>query len=405
MSRRLVIALALVACHGSPSLAPDGSDAPGVLADVVSSDASADGPACIATAPVVDVPARAHKLSQLIGDFDREQQAPTTTQTFTRFGLDSTDLGASFPYGGRTYFLFGDSNPSGGGNPNAFCGDSIAWSTDTDPSDGLSLDFVADANGTFHSPVVPGVDLGCYDVPLDGADVNGAMYVWFSTDTMTRSILARSDDSGATFTKVLDFSSSHFINISVVREGDDLLLFGSGLYRGSEVYLARVPAAHIEDPTAYTYFSGLAADGCTPNWSADEASAAPLFGPTCVGELSAHHLPELDAWVVLYNCGDPRGIQARVARAPGGPWSDAALVFDPWADGGYCHYMHTSYDFENCDSVQDPGSDTTWGGEYGPYLVEPLTQAVSAHDAVIHFILSTWNPYTTVLMRAELAWH
>ena len=106
-----------------------------------------------------------------------------------------------------------------------------------------------------------------------------------------------------------------------------------------------------------------------------------------------------DGWLVLYNCDEPRGIQARFAHAPTASWSEQASVFEPWRDNGYCHFMHAP----DCDAVNDPGRETEWGGEYGPYLVEPLTQPTE-HGAVIGFVMSTWNPYATVLMRSELAW-
>ena len=56
-----------------------------------------------------------------------------------------------------------------------------------------------------------------------------------------------------------------------------------------------------------------------------------------------------------------------------------------------------------CDAVADPGRDAEWGGEYGPYLIESLTES---HDrgATIRFAMSTWNPYETVLMESELSW-
>jgi hypothetical protein len=252
------------------------------------------------------------------------------------------------------------------------------------------------------SPSVPGTRLGCYEVPLDGISDGDRMYVWFSTDTMTRSVLARSDDHGVSFAFVHALSSSRFINVSAVREGDTLYLFGSGTYRDSEVFLARVPIAQIEDHDAYRFYAG--SDGCNDAWVADEASAVPLFGPACVGELSAHRDAALDAWIVLYNCDEPRGIQARVARGPTGPWSEQASVFEPWDSGGYCHFMHASYTWGNCDAVHDPGRENEWGGEYGPYVVEGASEVLGERAAALYFILSTWNPYNTMLMRTELSW-
>lgn len=351
---------------------------------------------CGLVVPSVSVGATT-RVNQLTGEDDRERRVLAHNRTLSRFGLWGTDLGASFLHDGRTYFLFGDSiadvEPS-------HCGDAIATSTDGDASDGIDLEFLTDAGGHYVSPSVPGTRLECYEVPLDGTSANGAMYVWFSTETMTRSVLARSNDGGASFTRVHDLSSKFFVNVSVVREGDTLYLFGSGLYRESEVYLAKVDVAAIEDRSAYRFYAGR--DGCGELWSADETAAVSLFGPACVGELSAHHDAALGAWTVFYNCGEPRGIQARVAHGPTGPWSEQAMVFEPWQSGGYCHFMHTSHDFENCDQVHDPGRETEWGGEYGPYVVEGASQSLGEHAAALYFVLSTWNPYNTMLMRTEL---
>ena len=359
-----------------------------------------DAATCSRSAPTVAASATT-KISQLTGDDDRERGQPTANRTLSRFGLWGTDLGASFVHGGRTVFLFGDSISDDGSNPE--CGDAIATSVDGDLSDGLVLDFLVDARGHYASPSVPGVRLACYEVPLDGASIDERMYVWFSTDNMTRSILARSDDGGVTFSFVHDLSSRSYVNVSVVRDGDELYLFGSGKYRESEVFLARVSIDRVEDRTAYRFYAGT--DGCDDVWSDDETAAVPLFGPACVGELSAHRDAALGAWVVLYNCGEPRGIQARVATGPTGPWSQRATVFDPWANGGYCHFMHASWMFDNCDQVHDPGRENEWGGEYGPYVVEGASESIGDRAAALYFILSTWNPYNTMLMRTELAWN
>jgi uncharacterized protein DUF4185 len=367
------------------------SSNPSIPADIdASGHADADAAADAAQPPVIELGAAAAKLAQLTGDFDRERGVSTASLTGTRAGLWNTDLGASFEHAGTTYFLFGDSIPTGA-TANANCGDALATS-----ADGTTLDVITGDDGLYVSPNVPGVDLGCYDVPLTGTSIDNMMYVWFSTDTMTRSVLARATGA-TTFERVHDLSSLHFVNVAAARDGDDVVLFGSGKYRASEVYLARVPAAAIEDRGAYRFFAG--------DWVADEAAAQPIFGPACVGELSVQHVDALDAWVALYNCDQPRGIQARIARAPEGPWSDAVTVFDPWRDGGYCHFMHASYQVMHCDDVQDPNRDDDWGGEYGPYLVERLTEQLGDHAAALTFVMSTWNPYATVLMRTELAWH
>jgi hypothetical protein len=77
------------------------------------------------------------------------------------------------------------------------------------------------------------------------------------------------------------------------------------------------------------------------------------------------------------------------------------VLFDPWLDQGYCHFLHVSWESQNCDSVQDPGRDNEWGGEYGPYLFEDFFDG-DAQGGTLYFTMSTWNPYTVVLMQADV---
>ena len=51
--------------------------------------------------------------------------------------------------------------------------------------------------------------------------------------------------------------------------------------------------------------------------------------------------------------------------------------------------------------------DGEWGGEYGPYLIDRFTREVESRppdrpQARIYFVLSTWNPYNTVVMTATI---
>jgi hypothetical protein len=61
----------------------------------------------------------------------------------------------------------------------------------------------------------------------------------------------------------------------------------------------------------------------------DQRQAVPLFLHRQVGELSAAWLEPIGLWLLLYNAASPRGILARVAEQPWGPWSEPFVVFDP----------------------------------------------------------------------------
>jgi cysteine-rich repeat protein len=378
-------------------------------------------------------PGSSQKVCQLMGDVDRKTGAPTLNLTWSRYQLYGTDLGASFEHGGKLWFLFGDSVPESG---NPACGDSIATApTSVDPLQCLPLTFPTQASGAYRSPIVPGIDLGCFNVPLHGVSTGGTMYVWFSTACATRSVLARSDDGGASFRLVHVLSdcacnevcgpngpvtascANRYCRLagvyaavvpaasagSLPGTGDRLLLFGSGLYRESDVYLAVTSLSTIEDPSTLRYFAGTDAVSCVPSWSAREADAVPIFQTagenapgSCVGELSVHWSDVLGRWVAMYVCENR--LDARVAPFPWGPWSAYGVVLAPVADRAYCNYLFAPR--SGCDSLSDPGRLTTYGGIYGPYPIPRFTSATPA-GAAMYFTLSTWNPYNSILMRTE----
>ena len=344
------------------------------------------------------------KISQLVGDFDRHLNSPTINLTETRYKLWGTDLGVPFQHKGQTIILFGDV-PGTDRDP-------VAYSIDMDPTDGLALTFVTDNNGVFQPITIPGISQGAFEVPVEGISREGTIYIYHTTNTMGRSVLARSSDEGNSFQLIENnFSELYFINVSLVEvnvsewtglpqtDGTGLILFGSGDYRKSNLYMAFQPADYIERKEEIRYFTGI--NGGTPQWSSDENQATSLFEQPCLGEFSVTYNDFINKWILLYNCDEPRGINFRSADFPWGPWSETQLIFEPWEDQGYCHFMHVNWQFRNCDQVHDPGRENEWGGEYGPYQFEHFASG-NENSTTIYYTLSTWNPYTVVLMRSTL---
>ncbi len=300
---------------------------------------------------------RAQKIVQLTGEFDREGWDGTGTPKFafnrteSRFGIIGTDLGASFAHQDRLYFLFGDTFRVGHGSPNDDL-DAVAFSTDRTADAGLGLTFLS------QPPLVPGIAQDGFDVPLDGVSYNGSMYVFFSTDRrqagiyalMGRSVLARSDH-GLDFTLLYEVSRYKFVNVSTMvvdaaehglpGTGPQLVIFGSGRYRSSDVYLAVKPVAKITESGGLLFYAGGLDQ---PQWSAAEDDAVPLFGEGCVGELSVRWNPLLGAWICLYNADWPAdraavgGIVMRWSKRPYGPWSTGDIAFS--VDDGLGKFMH-----------------------------------------------------------------
>ncbi len=375
------------------------------------------------------------KICQLTGDMDRELNQPTKSQTYSRFGVEGTDLGFSFEHNGKLYFLFGDTN----GNSKFSGADSIAYTTDTNPEDCITLNFLNLANLSSSSSLayglgpqsnpgnvskvsnylpitIPGISTADYEVPSGGFSANGKMYIFYSTDhtenkIMGRSILARSNDSGKSFKFVTNISSDKFINVAPtvvnnidvpgvpLNQGQGVLIWGSGDYRKSDPYLAYVPLNQFEDHTAWRYFSGIQSG--PPSWSENESDAVSLFNQACIGELSVTWNQFLHKWLMLYNCLQPRGINFRVADQPWGPWSQEQVLFDPDVDNGYCHFIHFSWESRKCDDISDPELVNEYGGEYAPYVISRFTTG-NENGTTIYFVMSTWNPYQVVLMKSTL---
>ena len=341
------------------------------------------------------------KVCQLTGDFDRTLGQPTLSQTDTRCGVVGTDLGSSFEHEGRLFFLFGDT----WGRPGAR--DAFAWTKSHDPKT-IRLEFTLDKDGKWLPVTVPGVDLGAFEVPSGGVSVGGKMYVVVTTDwspeksVMGRSVLAVSTDDGKTFKALYDLSKDHFINVSFWASNGWLYIFGSGAYRRSSAFLARVRPADLPERSQLRYFQGFGLDK-SPQWSAREQDAAPLFRHDVIGEFSVAYCKPLRRYVMLYNSTSPRGIVMRSAATPSGPWSEGTVIFDPWRDSGYGHFMHVPANFKTGkpDTLSDPGREAEWGGEYGPYLMARFTTG-GAGRCRLFYTLSTWNPYQVIVMQTDL---
>jgi hypothetical protein len=236
------------------------------------------------------------------------------------------------------------------------------------------------------------------------------------------SVLAIANDNDPThltvkyhFSDLLDRPNGggKFINIACVEASDSrgdlpfepaLLVWGSGRLRESNVYLACAPLSSIESRSSWRYFSGMSLSS-GPIWLPDEHAAIPLFDHRQVGELSVMRVEGLGVWLMTYNASAPRGINARVACSPWGPWSDPILLYDPnWPNVGYGAIMRS---LDSRGGPCDPGREDIWGGEYGAYLIKRYTRYIQAPSpsplrAKIYFVMSTWNPYNTVLMTAEI---
>ena len=207
--------------------------------------------------------------------------------------------------------------------------DSVAWTNVQAPGDRLPLEFVSSSGpcARYRSPRLAGLDgqllnTAEFSVPIGGFSAKGKMYVFYSEHAdqvvMRRTYLSIAQNGDPASLRALYVASTvdtdplkadgHFINIAckVVDQahpsiggglpfhGPALLMWGTGRYRESNVYLAAVPLDHVEDRSAWQFYTGLPRSG----WCADEHKAKLLFEAQA-GELSVTWLDGQRVWLLL----------------------------------------------------------------------------------------------------------
>jgi hypothetical protein len=295
-------------------------------------------------------------------------------------GAKGTDLGISFVQSGRVVFLFGDT----------MADDPRLQDVDLAATAPLVLDrAVAPELAWLGALAPPGLPLGRMGVPTDGVAVGDDTYVFFATrfdertQTYGTSALARTRGLALDRLELVhEAPAGDFANVSVVVEGDEAFVFGTGAYRRSAIRLARVPLARLADRAAWA----IAPD--------------PVVDVACAGELSVRKHPRLPLYLLAYNASEPRGIALWLADHPAGPWRSAGLLYAP--GDGYERFIHAKESaVGHDDGLSQPGDEATWGGEYGPYFVPSWFEEDGGALGIV-FTLSSWNPYQVHLVRTWL---
>jgi Domain of unknown function (DUF4185) len=372
------------------------------------------------TGPVMRyVPGSTIKIEQLLGEEDKQLHQPTLSRTFTRYGIEGTDLGNSFEHDGRVYFLFGDTL---GRLRHAL--DTIATTDATDPEHGVRLDFLM-SGGDYLTIQPPGISMGAFEVPVAGISLGGQVYVAVSTNhsedrSTDRSVLTKFTPPAIfqALRTISQLPEGHFVKMSLHMEpgaipglppgGPFILVWGTGAYRRSDGYLSIVPAAQFESGRGTRYFAGLDA-ASVPIWSERESDSRAIVQNGTMGDLSVTWCKDLGLWLMTYDSRDPspRGILFSYSRTPWGPWSEPQIIFNAMRDGAVGKFIHNpqaSPDDGLAGPVigkgqADPGA--VHGGAYAPYVIERWTR-MQGSEISIYYTLSTWNPYVVVLMKSKL---
>ncbi|MGA7327071.1 MAG: DUF4185 domain-containing protein [Rhodomicrobium sp.] len=207
-------------------------------------------------------------------------------------------------------------------------------------------------------------------------------------------------------------------------------VFGVPRFRASIPYLAIAPQTSFGDPTTWYFFNGTDNSGnpvwvtrsvwegnpasptawVPPSASAEIYSAALPTTERCVGEHSVTYNQALGVWLLLYGCG-AWTIEARAAPNPWGPWSQPIVLLSAVQDPAniVCTLIQNDTT-KGCPGLA-PGlliaTVPNPGHFYAPFVLNRYTQNLSslpAHpkSATIYWLVSTWNPYTVVVMQSTL---
>jgi hypothetical protein len=388
---------------------------------------------------------------------------PTANHTQTRFNLRGADLGVPVVSGDELLLLFGDTvgykaiwdfgeDPDSVGrvplasvlaDPAALCDELDFYVTPDVPSvahgqdPAIERDFAGawmappggEAIGAYLAqPAGPFASMpGTFEVPGGALSLGGGAVMAFyaglvetSPETRaTSSFLARWDSPATTgpnyqIVRRLDSLAGgalggHFIQAAPVAIGDAVYLYGTGNYRRSGVYLARVPAAALEsgegqelyDPAAGQFVLAAALT------QAEREAVSPIFETDGVGELSLVWVEAAGVLVALYQrqAYGPGGglvdnrVVARVAPGPTGPWSDAVTITD-MADPIF-RALH-------CCGATCPGAQILHcekAGLYGAYLLPTVKTTPAGGDDLdleLPMLVSTWDPYNVALFSARV---
>ncbi len=111
--------------------------------------------------------------------------------------------------------------------------------------------------------------MGPDGVPNSGTSLADGVYLICNTGANTSlpnahandsSVLARFDEAAHTFTTGRTLSrmpGGHFIITAPHLSGADVLLFGAGAYRASDIYLSTTPESSFSSGAGTRYFAGL----------------------------------------------------------------------------------------------------------------------------------------------------
>jgi hypothetical protein len=332
-------------------------------------------------------PSGTTKVARVTGETPVGETLPNPNNTHTNYQVHATDLGTMWDAGnGEIMIAFGDTYGEGWGGSGAGPSDAdwrynvLAKSTDTDPTDGLTIStMIQDTPG--HAKQLLDKDPSVSEhtvIPTAGVTVGSRHYMhymsvnrwgnpgeWFTN----YSGIAYSDDNGENWTKDANTKwinsstwDNNFQMAAFVKDGGYVYMFATENGRFGDVYLARVPEGSMLTKSDYEYW-----DGST--WQINnEGVAKPIIkGPA--GELSVQYNSYYGRWLITYLDEDRYALVLRDSASLTGPWTG--------------------------EKVLATGSE--YPQLYGAYIHPWFNDGPD-----IYFNMTQWDPYNVFFMHAAL---
>ena len=318
-------------------------------------------------------------------------------------GIRGADLGVSVLVGSRMWLVFGDTRglgagPSSGGIPTIGASSAIESQV---PFNCSSFSWLT-SGGEFYQPLTSARKAGVDEstVPAGAITLNGIVYIyamqvnqWGANSEGTHAhgvLFYRKAQSNGPFDELTSWPvDALFVNTAPVAaelpDGSPAVFMATtALYRHSPVYLAYVAPSQIGDAAAYHYLTGYDENG-SPIWTAQMVNAKPLPGLENVwaGEVSFRVDVRLNSYLLMFKDYATDTFTLYTSSTPYGPFR-GPLAFFPCGT----------------TSSRPAWMESGWGMCYGGFM---LPGFFGTDGSLLYFVVSLWDPYTTVLMTMRLS--
>lgn len=330
-------------------------------------------------------------ISKVTGKLLSPDHKPSLTSpnNTLKYDVGGTDLGIMWEMEPtRIGLFFGDTTgkdwipteEGGPGRASNWRSNVLAFSTDTDLDDGLTIDsWITDENGNAREIAYSAHNTsGTGDftsIPTAAIRVGNVDYMhymnvrtWQSTkgwDTNWSSMYI-STDNGQTWERKEEIffgELSHFAQVCYAKNGDGYVyMIGTQSGRYDNAYLARIQQDEMLRQDEYEYWNDDS--GWLKN---QEFMASPIFEAP-VSEISLMYHEKFKMWLVTY-LNQNNGIVFRYTKDLTGEWSDDINIVS-----GY-----------------------EYGGMYSPYM-HPL----KSDGDRLYFLMSMWGYYNVYLMSVDM---